>query len=151
MHWWRWTRGKKRMIVALVPAGSCAHSTGNSCRDWCDLSCMRIYIYMQLIMWSINRCVPFLGSVSLPELIVLPSASDTRRSLKNTRQRLCWVWRSAKPSLPSAFSRALGKEHSVKNSGRYGAGWRRRRLCRVSLVTLGKEVIFAECLPGSTR
>jgi hypothetical protein len=31
------------------------------------------------------------------------------------------------------------------------SGWRRRRLCRVSPNTLGKEVTFAECLPASTR
>jgi hypothetical protein len=43
------------------------------------------------------------------------------------------------------------REHSAKKSSRYGAGWRRRRLCRVSQVTLGKWVTFAECLPDSTR
>jgi hypothetical protein len=43
------------------------------------------------------------------------------------------------------------REHSAKKSSRYGAGWRRRRLCRVSPMTLGKGVTFAECLPDSTR
>jgi hypothetical protein len=47
--------------------------------------------------------------------------------------------------LPSAI------EHSAKKSSRYGAGWRRRRLSRVSQVTLDKGVTFAECLPDSTR
>jgi hypothetical protein len=30
-------------------------------------------------------------------------------------------------------------------------GWRRRRLCQVSRMTLGKGNSFAECLPSSTR
>jgi hypothetical protein len=47
--------------------------------------------------------------------------------------------------LPSA------REHSAKKSSHYDAGWRRLRLCRVSQVTLGKGVTFAECLPDSTR
>jgi hypothetical protein len=95
---------------------------------------------------------------TLPESIALPSAWSTRRSLKTTRQRRlgkqcigkaffaeCFFSGTRQTSLPSA------REHSANKSGRYGARWRRWRLCRVSLVTLGKGVIFAECLPGSTR
>jgi hypothetical protein len=52
---------------------------------------------------------------------------------------------SRQRGLPSA------REHSAKKSSRYGAGWRRRRLCRVSAVPLGKGVTFAECLTDSTR
>jgi hypothetical protein len=65
---------------------------------------------------------------------------------------------SAKPSLSSTFSRALGKEVCwVPGSTRQrkasvtATGWRRRRLCRVSRMTLGKGVAFAECHPSSTR
>jgi hypothetical protein len=42
-------------------------------------------------------------------------------------------------------------QHSAKKSSRYGVGWWRQRLCRVSRQTLGKGVTFAECLPSSTR
>jgi hypothetical protein len=65
----------------------------------------------------------------------------------NTRQTLCRVSHSAhsastKPSLSSTFSRALGKDfaelpsvrkYSAKKSRCHDAGWRRRRLCRVSV------------------
>jgi hypothetical protein len=51
----------------------------------------------------------------------------------------------------SLLCRLLFLGHSAKKSSRYGAGSRRRRLCRVPRVTLGKGVTFVECLPNSTR
>jgi hypothetical protein len=47
--------------------------------------------------------------------------------------------------LPSA------RQHSSKKSSHYGVGWRRQRLCRVSRLTLGKGVTFAECCRSGTR
>jgi hypothetical protein len=87
---------------------------------------------------------------ALPESTTLPSA------LKNTRQSLCRVSHSAKRARhtvhrQSLLCRVLFIGHSAKKSSRYGAGWQRRRLCRVFAVTLGKGVTFAECLPDSTR
>jgi hypothetical protein len=58
--------------------------------------------------------------------------------------RVLFLGHSTK-ALPSA------RKYSAKKSSRHGAGWRRRRLCRVSEVTLGKGVTFVECLPASTR
>jgi hypothetical protein len=49
-------------------------------------------------------------SLSLPDSQALPSARSTRQSRKNTRQEGSAHSASAKPSLPSVFSRALGKE-----------------------------------------
>jgi hypothetical protein len=110
----------------------------------------------------------------LPETGALPSARNTRQSLKNTRQRLCRVWHSAnsvsaKPSLPSIFSRALGKEVCrVPRSTRQRKaavtvtgdgdgvfaechGWHSAKelpLPSVFPEALGKEYIFAECHLG---
>jgi hypothetical protein len=98
---------------------------------------------------------------ALPESIALPSAWSTRRSLKNTRQRRLGKQCIGKASFAECFlsgtrqnSLSSAREHSAKKSGRYGAEWRRRWLCRVSLVTLGKETaregphvrFFSECL-----
>jgi hypothetical protein len=95
---------------------------------------------------------------TLPEMGALPSARSTWQSRKNTRQRRLANSASAKPSLPSTFSRTLGKEVCRVPGGTRQrkatvtvAGWRRQLLCRVSRMTLGKGVNFAECLPSSTR
>jgi hypothetical protein len=77
---------------------------------------------------------------------------------------------SAKPSLPSMTS---ARKYSTKKSSHHGAGWRRRRLCRVSAsqdsakipsagspcqvlcrvlcMTLSKASFFAECQSHCTR
>jgi hypothetical protein len=84
-----------------------------------------------------------------------------------TRQSLCRVSHSTKRARHTGIGKAFfaeyffsgtrqsglpsAREHSAKKSSRYGARWRRRRLCRVSQVTLGKGVTFAKCLPDSTR
>jgi hypothetical protein len=61
---------------------------------------------------------------SLPETSALPSARSTRQSLKNTRQRLCRVWHSAKKARQTVHRQSL--------------------LCRV--LFLGHSAkMFAEC------
>jgi hypothetical protein len=81
----------------------------------------------------------------LPKTGALPSARSTRQSLKNARQRFCRVWHSAnnastKHSLPSTFSRALGKEVCRV------PGSTRQRKAAVTATGDG-DGVFAEC-PG---
>ena len=117
------------------------------------------------------------GLLSLPDSRTLPSVTDTRQRPKNTRQLLCRVALGeeytvfllpAKPALPSAFSRALGKPlpcakpHSAKKvetgrtnrqtgeqNGTNGTG--SKTLPSARRVALGKDSNFAECQAGSTR
>jgi hypothetical protein len=58
---------------------------------------------------------------------------------------------SAKPSFPSTFYRALGKDFTECQGVLGKEKPPSQRLCRVSPNTLGKGVTFAECLPASTR
>jgi hypothetical protein len=68
------------------------------------------------------------------------SAKRARHTV-HRQSRLCRVLflGTRQSGLPSA------REHSAKKSSCYGAGWRRRHLCRVSHVTLDKDGSFAEC------
>jgi hypothetical protein len=77
----------------------------------------------------------------------LTSARSTRQSLKNTRQR-----RLGKQCIGKAFfAEYFFSDTRQRKVAVTATGWRRRRICRVSWMTLGKGVTFAECLPRSTR
>jgi hypothetical protein len=107
---------------------------------------------------------------TLPETSALPSARSTRQSLKNTRQRFCRVWHSAKKARQtvhrqSLLCRVLFLGHSTKRfaecQGALGKEkqplWRRvtetASLPSVCPAALGKEPakegshvrFFAEC------
>jgi hypothetical protein len=96
----------------------------------------------------LNGVVHALRHRTLTEPTALPSVALGKEGSAHST--------SAKPSLRVLFIGHSTKwlpstrEHSAKKSSRYGDGWRRRSLCRVSQATLSKWVTFAECLHDST-